>query len=420
MEKLLTVLNVEEARGRIVEVLEAKRTAVEAVALGEAAGRVTAEDIKAPEKLPPFPRSTMDGFAVRSADTFGASESMPALLYLKGEVFMGQEPPGGIGPGEAMVIPTGGILPPGSDSVVMLEYCDLMGGEVAVYRPAAPYENILRAGEDFQEKDLLFPPGHRLRPQDVGILAALGVQKVKAYAKPRVHIFSTGDEVVDYREEAGPAQIRDVNGPMLAAQVQECGGEPCYGGIIPDRRQDLHEQVLSSLRGADLILVSGGSSVGSRDVTMQVIDDLPEGGILFHGVSMRPGKPMIFGMGGGIPVFGLSGNPVSAKFSFILFVVPVLRLLQGLSPLPKYKPYLEACLSTNFSSPGGREDYVRAALYEETSAEGEKTLWARPVFGGPGLLRTAVRADGYFVIHRDAEGLPAGAKVNVYLFSAGG
>lgn len=418
---MLRVLNVEEARSRIIGIVGEKRTAVEEVSLLQSAGRVTAEEITAPEQLPFYDRSTMDGFAVRSADTFGASESMPALLYLKGEVFMGQDPPDKVGPGEAMVIPTGGKLPPGSDSVVMLEYCDTMGGEVAVYRAVAPYENIIRSGEDFKEKDLLFPPGHLLRPQDVGILAALGIQRVKVHARPRVHIFSTGDEVVDYREKAGPAQIRDVNGPMLAAQVGECGGAPFYGGIIPDNLQQLKESVLTSLHEADVVLVSGGSSVGSRDVTMQVIDELPEGGTVFHGVSMRPGKPMIFGVGsGGSPIFGLSGNPVSAKFSFILFVVPVLRMLQGLAPLPRYRPYVEACLETNFSSPGGREDYVRVSLYQDTSAEGAEVIRARPLFGGPGLLQTVVKADGYFVIHRDIEGLAAGSKVKVYLFGAGG
>jgi len=413
---LLTVLTVKEAQQRILGSFNGKRTGVESIPVMDSLGRVTAEEIVAAEEVPPFTRSTMDGFAVRSSDTFGASESIPALLTLKGNIQMGKEPPGALEPGEAMSIPTGGMLPAGSDGVVMLEYCEVLGNQVAVYRPAAPLENVIRRGEDFQRGDTVFPVGHKIRSQDIGILSALGHLELKVYARPRVSIFSTGDEIVAPREKPKPGQIRDINGFALAAQVLENGGKPQYRGIIADEKEELKRGLLASLDDSDIIIISGGSSVGARDVAVKVIDELPGGGVLFHGVSMRPGKPVIYGISGGKPIFGLSGNPVSAMFSFILFVRPVLRLIQGLPAFPAFPPYVEACLETNLSSPGGREDYIRVMLYREESSGEEVPARARPVFGGPGLLSTMVKGDGYFVIPRDVEGISEGSMVKVFLF----
>ena len=414
---MLTVLSVKEAQRCILESLAQKRSGVENIPVAASLGRVTAEDSLALETIPPFNRSTMDGFAVRSADTFGASESMPALLNLAGHVLMGAVPPGDLQPGAAMSIPTGGMLPAGSDSVVMVEYSEIFGDQVALYRPAAPFENTIRSGEDFQKGDTVLPAGRMIRAVDVGILSALGQLDLKVYAQPRINIFSTGDEVVAPGEEPKPGQIRDINGPVLLSLVEENGGVAQHGGIIADEEEELQKALLASLDAADLLIISGGSSVGTRDVAAKVIAALPAGGVYFHGVSMRPGKPLIYGMSRGKPIFGLSGNPVSAIFSFILFVRPALRVLQGLPPFPDFTPYVEACLDSNMSSPGGREDYVRVALYQDTAAEGEEEMIrAKPFFGGPGLLHTMVQADGYFVIPRDVEGYPAGSKVKVYLF----
>jgi molybdopterin molybdotransferase len=413
---LLTVLTVKEAQQRILSSLNGKRTDMEIVPAMNLLGRVAVEEIVATEMVPSFARSTMDGFAVRSTDTFGASESIPALLTLKGNILMGKEPPGNLEPGEAMAIPTGGMLPPGSDSVVMVEYSEVLGNQVAVYRPAAPLENIIRIGDDFQQGDTVIPAGHVIRSQDIGILSALGHLQLKVYARPRVSIFSTGDEIISPAEQPKPGQIRDINGFALSAQVLEGGGDPQYRGIIADEKEELRSGLLASFDDADIIIISGGSSVGTRDVAVKVIDELPGGGVLFHGVSMRPGKPVIYGISGGKPIFGLSGNPVSAMFSFILFVRPVLRLIQGLPAFPAFVPYVEACLETNLSSPGGREDYVRVMLSGEESSGKEILLRARPVFGGPGLLSTMVKGDGYFVIPRDQEGIPEGSKVKVFLF----
>lgn len=414
---MLTVLTVREAQRRIVNSLKGKLTEIEIISAGRSLGWAAAEDVIAPGMLPPFARSTMDGFAVRAADTFGASESIPALLKLKGNILMGQEPPGSLEPGEAMAIPTGGMIPDGGDSVVMLEYCEEIGDQVAVYRPAAPFDNTIQVGDDFKKGDLVIPSCRLIRPQDVGILSSMGVLKLKVYSRPRVVIFSTGDEIISPGMEPKPGQIRDINGSALAALTEESGGVPEYRGIIEDDKSTLHQAVLEALDTADTVLISGGSSVGTRDVAVKVIDELPGGGVFFHGVSMKPGKPVIYGMSGSIPIFGLSGNPVSAMFSFLLFVRPAIRAMQGLPPFPSFVPYVEARLDTNLSSPGGREDYIRVSLYEDSnSGEEGDNIRAKPVFGGAGLLSTMVKGDGYFVIPRDAEGLPEGEKVRVYLF----
>jgi molybdopterin molybdotransferase len=298
----------------------------------------------------------------------------------------------------------------------MMEYSEILGEQVAIYRPSAPLENIIRIGDDFQRGSRVLPAGHMIRIQDIGVLSALGRLNLKVYSPPRVIIFSTGDEIISPMEQPEPGQIRDVNGFALSAQVLESGGKPFYGGIVPDEKEKLQKHLLTSLDEYDVIIISGGSSIGTRDVAAKVIDEAPGDGVLFHGVSMSPGKPVIYGVCGGKPVFGLSGNPVSAMFCFMLFVRPALRILQGLQPLPAFSAYVDACLETNLSSPGGREDYIRVMLSSDGSTGKETLLRANPVFGGSSLLSTMVKGDGYFVIPRDVEGITKGSTVKVFLF----
>ena len=413
---MLTVLTVKEAQQRIINSLSGKLTQIETISAGESLGRAAAENVFSPEMLPSFARSTMDGFAVRSADTFGASESIPALLKLKGSILMGKEPPGFLEPGEAMSIPTGGMIPAGGDAAVMLEYCEVIGDQVAVYRPVAPFENTLQIGDDYK-RGYCYP--FRTFDSIAGYRHFIfdGHFAIKSVFHAQVVIFSTGDEIIPPEKRPKPGQIRDINGYALSALTGRNGGVPEYRGIVKDDKDALYEAVLDALVTADIVLISGGSSVGTRDVAVEVIDGLPEGGVYFHGVSMKPGKPVIYGMSRSTPIFGLSGNPVSAMFSFLLFVKPAMRSVQGLSPFPFFTPYIEARLDTNLSSPGGREDYVRVSLYEaSTSGEEADIIRARPVFGGAGMLSTMVNGDGYFIIPRDVEGLPEGEKVKVYLF----
>jgi molybdopterin molybdotransferase len=403
---MLTVLSVADARQKILSVV-AHKTAAETIPLTAAPGRVLAQAVCAGGDLPPFPRSTMDGYAVRAEDTYGASEAMPALFDVTGEIWMGQAPAGALTAGAAMRIATGGMMPAGSDAVVMVEHTEMLGAAtLAVNRAVAPGENTIARGEDVAAGEELVPVGQILRPQDLGALAALGRTDVEVAAKPRVAVFSTGDELVMPDKEPAPGQIRDINSYLLAAWAERCGAEAHRCGIIPDNPQAL----LSALRTAadyDCVILSGGSSAGTRDHTAACIDSLGEPGVLFHGVSMRPGKPLIFGVVGGKPYFGLSGNPTSAMVGFLLFVRPLLLQMQG---AVESVPLLRARVERNLSSASGREDYVRAVL---VSRDGE--LWARPVLGQAGLISTVVRGNALVKIPQHSEGVEAGEAVDILL-----
>ena len=267
---------------------------VEEVELAEAGGRVLAAPISAPEAVPGFLRATMDGYAVRARDSFGAGAGAPQYLEIKGEVPMGVAPGRGVGGGETLRVATGAMLPPGADAVVMIEYtAEHPDGTLEVRRSVAPGENVLSPGEDVAPGEKLFPAGRRLRPQEIGLLAALGVRRLKVYKKPRVAIISSGDEIVPLDEKPGPGQVRDSNAYLAAAQVAEWGGLPLRHGIIPDDFDALRQTLAAALEASDLILISGGSSVGVRDLTLTAIQDLPDAEILVHGVALRPGKPTI-------------------------------------------------------------------------------------------------------------------------------
>jgi len=401
---MLTVLSVTAAREKVLAGIEPK-TALEKVPLLSADGRLLARPLTAPRDLPSFDRSTMDGFAVVAADTFGAADALPSLLSVVGEVRMGQAPLASLGAGETMRIATGGMLPAGSDAVVMVEYTETLGADtVAVHRAVAPGENTITRAEDLKEGEEIFPRGHRLRPQDIGLMAALGVTVVEVAARPRVAVISTGDELVSPQLEPEPGQVRDVNSYLLASLAARCCALPEILGIIPDR----YDQLVAALDTAgdyDCIILSGGSSAGTLDHTASAIAALGKPGVLFHGVSMRPGKPLIFGLVGGRPYFGLSGNPTSAMVGFLLLVRPLLLKMQGAITEP---PLYWARVDKNLSSAGGREDYVRAALY---SKDGE--LWATPLLGQAGLLSTVVRGNALLRIPQNSEGIEPGERLEV-------
>jgi len=409
---MLIVLPVAEAQQNILQKLEGKRLPAESVLLSQALGRVTAEEITAVEDSPPFTRATMDGFAVRSRDTFGATEAMPAFLALAGTVPMGQAPTKPLQAGEAIGVATGAAVPEGADAVVMVEHTEKVSAtELAVYRPAAPGENIIMLGEDYRQGQVVLPAGRKILPQDIGVLAGLGITRLEVYCRPRVAIVSTGDELVHPDQVPGPGQIRDINSLALAAQVEEAGGVPLLQGIVPDQAESLEQALKKAREVADLVVVSGGSSVGARDATAQVMDRLGSPGVLFHGVSMRPGKPLIFAMIKDVPFYGLSGNPVSALIAFDLFVRPALYSLQGMPPLAERRRVVRACLARNIASAAGREDFIRVRLNQK----GDQ-LWAEPLLGASGLMRPLVEADGLVRISRNSEGLPEGAEVDVITF----
>jgi molybdopterin molybdotransferase len=385
-----------------------RRTAVETVAVGDAHGRVPARGVRAPHDLPGFARSTVDGYAVRAADTYGASEGLPSYLDVSGAVAMGTAPEVTVAPGGAVAMPTGGVLPPGADAVVMVEHTqEAMAGTIEVLRPVAPGDGMVRADEDAATGAELVPAGRPLRAQDLGLLAAAGVAEVEVHARPRVAIVSTGDEVVaPETDELGPGQVRDASTVALAALVRDAGGEPDPRGIVPDDPEALHAVLRAAVDSSDVVVVSAGSSVGARDETAAVVAQLGEPGIWCHGIALRPGKPTLLADSGGVPVIGLPGNPRSALVVFRVVGMPIVRLVGGITqPLPE--PAVRARLERNVPSAAGRLDVVQVAVRDGV---------ASPLFGASALLSILTQADGYVIVPDEATGLPAGTDVDVTLY----
>jgi molybdopterin molybdotransferase len=375
-----------------------------------AAGRVTAEAIIAPEALPAFSRSTVDGYAVQAASTYGASEGLPAYLDLAGEAPMGAAPSFQVEAGQAGLIHTGGMLPDGADAVVMLEQAQPLGAAgIEVLKAVAPGENVLLAGEDVAAGDVVIAAGKRLRAAEVGGLAALGITSLRVATPPRVGILSTGDELVSPETMPKPGQVRDINSYTLSTLVSGWGGEPRRYGILPDRREALNDGVSRALAECDLVIITAGSSASSRDLTAEVIQSQGAPGVLVHGVNVRPGKPTILAMCAGKPVIGLPGNPVSAVVIASLFVRPVIAHLLGM-PREALQAGATARLTINLASQAGREDWVPVRL--SARADG---LWAEPVFFKSNLIFNLVGADGLAYIPADATGVSAGGAVQVNL-----
>jgi molybdopterin molybdotransferase len=389
------------------------RLAVETVLLDDALHRVCGADIVSPEDLPPLPRSTMDGYAVRAADTFGASDAIPALLDVAGAIAMGKIPGIAVGPGRAAAIPTGGFLPQGADAVVMVEYTNPAGeGAIEISRPVTAGENVLDKAEDAALGEIVIPAGKRMLPQEIGLLAGLGITRLAVHRRPRVAVISTGDEIVPIAEIPAAGRIRDINTHAIAALVRAAGGEAEMFDPVPDDPALLRAALDSALARADVAVLSGGSSVGERDHMLQVVSSLPGAIVHAHGIAISPGKPTLIASVGGKPVFGLPGHPVSALVVAQVFLAPFLLYLQGheLKRTPAGMR-VRAVLTSSVHSAQGREEYVRIKLEERQGLPG-----ARPVFGKSGMLSTLVKADGFIVVPIHAEGLPSGEMVDVFLF----
>lgn len=417
MPEFFNVLPPDDAR----ELLLSRLTAVlppETLPTEDALDRVTGTPVYAPHALPAFRRSTMDGYAVKAADTYGASGSLPAFLQVVGEVPMGQAANIELKTGETAIVHTGGMIPETADAVVQIEHTQTVGAalharppfEIEVMKAVAVGQNVLQVGEDVAEQDEILPAGHILRPQDLGGLLALGITQVTVSRRPRVAILATGDEVVSPEQWAGPGQIRDINSYTTAGLVRRAGGVPVLGGIIPDNFHALQTAAQEALAGADMLVMSAGSSVSVRDMTVKVIEGLGEPGVLLHGVATRPGKPTIVGVVGQKPVIGLPGNPVSAMIQFDMFGVPAIYHLQGVTTLPR-RGLVWARLGQNIASESGREDYIPARLEERDGG-----LTAVPVFGKSNLIYTLVNADGLIKVPLNKAGLLAGEQVEVRLF----
>ena len=381
--------------------------------LDSALDRITARPIMSPEDLPAHSRSTMDGYAVQAVDTFGATESMPSYLRITGEVSMGEQPTLEILRGDCARIATGGLLPPGTDAVVMLEHTvPIDETMIEVVKAVGVGTNLIAPGEDIGKGSPALPAGHRLRPQDLGLLAGLGIDRVEVYHRLSVGVLSTGDEIVPYTATPPPGKVRDINGITLSGLITRAGARATLYGIVSDRKDRFFPAVEKAVLENDIVLFSGGSSVGMRDLGEQAISSLGKPGILVHGVALKPGKPIIIGLTGVTPIFGLPGHPVSAMVCFDFFVEPTIRHLSGLRvPETLPRPVITARLERNINSAPGRRDLIRVQL---SRAE---TGWvAEPVLGKSGAITTLSRAHGFFLIDEDSQGLTKDTEVKVTLY----
>lgn len=395
---MLSVVSIAEALSLVLHKFGSETGHIEYVRLDDAFGRYLGEEVIAREDVPGFDRSTVDGFAVRSSDLRGCSDSIPAILQKSGESLMGQTNETHLLPGECVYVPTGGAVPPAADAMVMLEYTEPLGGEqYAFYRPVAPGANMILCGEDLQKGEVILKTGRKLGVADIGTLAAIGKTEVPVFHRPVVGIISTGDELVPPGEIQRPGQIRDVNTDMLKAAVEQQNGLPVNRGIVEDDYDALRDACSELLPQVDVLLVSGGTSVGEKDNMPRIVADLGE--MLIHGLAVKPGKPTIIGEIDGKAVFGLPGNPVAAFFIFDYLVKPLLLAKQGGKVETKQ---VEARLTRAVSSNHGREEFILARL------DGNE---AEPVPSKSGLISTVSRANAYFIIPRDQEGLPKGAPV---------
>lgn len=376
----------------------------------DAFARVLAQDLVAQKDMPGFRRATMDGYAVRASSTFGASESSPAWLDIAGTILMGDVPDFAIEAGQAAKISTGGMLPKGADSVVMVEHAELIDElSVEIYKSVAPLQHVIDASEDFAKKERVLSKGTFIRPQEEGLAAGLGFSQIKVYKKPRVGIISTGDEIIPIKEEPLHGKIRDINSYSLSGFISEANAIPVRYGIIKDDPAALKNAVEKALEETDMVLISGGSSVGTRDFTIEVLSALPDTKILVHGMSVSPGKPTILAKVGNKPVWGLPGQVVSAMVVFKIVVNPFLTKLKGLGQKDR-TIRVQAKLTRNLSSSQGRRDFVRVELIKE-----DNQLLAKPVLGKSGLIRTMIHADGLLEIGDHVEGLEKDTIVDIIL-----
>ena len=411
MSEFLILKTPKDALLELIKSLPVKSSTSENVAVVNCLGRVVARDIQSPQSLPNFPRSSVDGFAVRSVSTYGASNQSPVYLTNIGEVKMGESNDLFVAKDQAVQIHTGGMLPGNADSVLMVEDSQKVSNdEIEVRKAVAAGENVLHVGEEIEAGSIVLSAGTKLRSIEIGGLSALGINNIDVWSQPKIGIISSGDELVDPGDEILLGQIRDVNSSMIAALVQSWGGNPIRYGIIKDKKQDLFEVANIALEGCDLLIFTAGSSVSARDITSDTIRKLGSPGIIVHGINIRPGKPTILANCSGKPVIGLPGNPVSAYVTSNLFVRPIIEFLLNLEP--KDLPTVKAELTTNLPSKAGREDWIPVHLSKKALE-----FTAEPVYLKSNFIVSLNKADGFVCISAEKTGLDAGDLVEVILWN---
>jgi putative molybdopterin biosynthesis protein len=383
----------------------------ERVPVSEAHNRVLAEDVVAPIDVPPFHRSTVDGYAVRAVNTFGADEDQPITLKLCGRVSVGETTSIVVKDGTTAEIVTGAPVPQGADAVVMLEYAVQEGDNVLIYRPVAMGENVMRAGSDIRKGETILKRGQTLSSREIGVLAALGCTRVEVYQRPRVAVISTGAEIAEPGKSLPPGKIYDINAYTLSAAVSECGGKPVNLGIVPDDVDQLKAVFREALDSADMVVTSGGVSVGPSDVIPQVLNQLGKPGVIVCGLALKPGKPTTIAMIDGKPVFSLPGHPTSSLLMFYQFVRPLIRDMAGRPGEAPFK--VKATTTEKMFAARGRRTFVMVKLTRDKSGR----LLASPVpLGLSGAITTLAKADGFVEIHESQQFISIGDEVTVHLF----
>jgi len=407
------LVSVEEARKKLGEYFQPKTTGVERTPLKASCGRVLAEDVIALIDVPPFDRASMDGYAVDAEDTFRADEEHPIELKLIGSIEAGTKPEITVQSGQAAEVSTGAPMPKGANAVVMVEYTSLDGDLLKVFRSVSPGENIMAAGTDIMAGELVLRTGTLLTPRETGVLAALGLSEVDVFRKPKVAVISTGNELVTPGEPLSFGMIYDINAQTISDSVRECGGESIFIGIIRDRIEEIRQKLAEAVRVADVVVVSGGTSVGVGDLLYRVIDSLGSPGILIHGVAVKPGKPTIIAVADGKPIFSLPGYPTSALMIFNIFVAPIIRSMAGLGPELVAATVIANTSSRIFTS-GGRREYVPVNLVKTK----EDDYRVYPVPGGSGAITTLAKADGFIEVPKNRTFLEEDETVEVRLFGS--
>jgi len=403
-EQFLEVVSAEEARVRFERHLDLTPLPAEAVALADARMRVLAHDVVAAVDAPPFDRSNVDGFAVRAADTVGASDGNPKVLTLNGEVIAcGYAPVVAVVPGTCTAIATGGVIPRGADAVVMIEQTELIedgSPRIELRRAAAPGQFVSYAGSDIARGETLLRRGTCIGAREIGMLAACGLDRIEVVRRPKVAVLSTGDELVEPGKPLKPAGVYDSNSAIIAAAVAEAGGEPLMFGACPDDTIILEKTVREALAASDMVVLSGGTSKGAGDLSHRVVSQLGKPGILVHGVALKPGKPLCLGVVGDKPIVVLPGFPTSAIFTFHAFVAPVIRARAGLPP--EAAKTISARVPVRVASELGRKEFVLVSL-----VAGEEGVVAFPTGKGSGAVTSFSRADGFLEIDALASTLDA-------------
>jgi molybdenum cofactor synthesis domain-containing protein len=406
------LVSLEEAKRRIAEACSPRPLGSEQVALTAAVGRVLAETVVSPLDVPPFSRSTVDGYAVKANDTFGAEENTPARLRVSGSAAVGALPDLAVKKGEAVEIVTGAPLPAGADAVVMAEYTADEKGKLAVYKPAVTGENVMAKGSDIRAREVVLECGCVLGARELGVLAALGFTAAPVFSRPRVAILSTGTEIVAPGTPLPPGKIFDINTSTLTATTTENGGQPIPFDIVrEDDAGSLKRALKRAVAAADVVVTSGGVSVGPKDVLPRVLNDLGDDGLVVHGLTVKPGKPVAFAVVKGVPVFSLPGHPTSSLLMFHLLVRPTLLTMAGRSPAPPLQ--LKAVLTQKLFPARGRRTFIMVTL-----TPGRPGGWrATQVSGGEsGAITTLAKADGYVEIPETQQFVAAGSTVTVTLF----